>query len=116
MNRTASVPTPLPPSDGRTLKIESNPTCIVTPAILPAVTHYDDDGNVIEHIPAEPCPSVLNTHEVARFLRFDSDCPEKCVERLRAHGLRGVLLGKHLRYRIEEVQRFVKDKEKKDNR
>jgi len=83
----------------------------VTQAILPAVTHYDSDGKFAEHIPAEPCPSLLTATEAARYLRLDLidvEHPEKTLDYYRGQGLlRGTQVGKAVRYRRVELDDFL---------
>ncbi len=90
---------------------ESNLNCFVTSAILPATNIYDDDGNVVEHIPAELCPELLIATEAARYLRLDLidvEHPEETLNYYRSQGLlRGTQVGKAVRYRRVELDRFL---------
>ncbi len=55
-----------------------------------------------------PCPAVMTAAELAEFLRLDGEHPERCLKYWRDMGLlRGVRLGKTLRYRLCDVEDFL---------
>lgn len=89
-----------------------------TPAILPAVTRYDAHGNIIEFIPAQPCPEVLTEDEAVRYLRLDLIDVKDPANTLRYYRKAGLLratqLGKAVRYRRIELDRFL-DRQTEDN-
>ena len=89
-----------------------------TPAILPAITRYDEDGNAVEVIPAQPCPEVLTEDEAVRYLRLDLIDVKDPTDTLRYYRKAGLLratqLGKAVRYRRVELDRFL-EKQTEDN-
>lgn len=59
-----------------------------------------------------PCPPILTALEVAKLLRIESEDPERSVEYYRSQGkLHGFRVGRHIRYRLEEVMRFAQAQE-----
>ena len=55
-----------------------------------------------------PCPAVMTADEVGQFLRLDGEHPGRCLKYWRDTGLlRGVRLGKTLRYRLVDVLDFL---------
>lgn len=93
-------------------------TYFPTPAILPASTRRDDEGNVVEFIPAQPCPEVLTEDEAVRYLRLDLidvKDPGDTLRYYRKCGLmRATQLGKAIRYRRSELDRFL-EQQTQDN-
>jgi len=89
-----------------------------TLAILPEVTRYDDQGNVVEYIPAQPCPEVLTESEAVRYLRLDLIDVKDPADTLRYYRKAGLLratqLGKAVRYRRSELDSFL-DRQTQDN-
>jgi len=59
----------------------------------------------------QPCPDLLTPDEVVRFLRLDIDGPAKPLKTLQYYRyrglLRGIQVGKRLRYTRAEVLRFI---------
>jgi len=64
-----------------------------------------------------PCPAVLTADELISLLRLDGEHPGRCLKFWRDMGLlRGVRLGKTLRYRLADVLDFLDRKAaEKDN-
>ncbi len=55
-----------------------------------------------------PCPAVLTADELISLLRLDGEHPGRCLKYWRDMGLlRGVRLGKTLRYRLCDVEAFL---------
>jgi hypothetical protein len=81
------------------------------PGILPAVHRRAPDGRIVEVAPATPCPDLLTEEEAIRYLRLDIidiDKPEDTLRRYRKLGLiRGTQVGKCVRYRRQELERFL---------
>ena len=71
------------------------------PAILP--------GN-----PPTPCPDLLTAEEAIRYLRLDCNCQTRgdlTLRRYRELGiLRGTRVGRHIRYRRVELEKFLAKK------
>lgn len=61
--------------------------------------------------PSEPCPEVLTVEETIRYLRLDlidvSDPAETLAYYRRKGLLRGTQIGKCVRYRRREIERFL---------
>jgi hypothetical protein len=78
-------------------------------AILPGYARHDAEGKVVEIVPAEPCPDLLTEDEAVRYLRLtDAADPTQTLYRYRAAGLlRATQVGKWLRYRRSELERFL---------
>ncbi len=56
----------------------------------------------------KPAPMVLTAGEVATLLRLDGEHPERTLKYFRDRGmLRGVRLGKKVRYRLQDIQTFL---------
>lgn len=81
------------------------------PGILPPVYRREPDGRVVEVAPAMPCPELLTEDEAIRYLRLDIidvENPEETLRRYRKQGLvRGTQVGKCVRYRRQELERFL---------
>ena len=76
-------------------------------AVLPGRLIRDETGNVTGRELAEPCPEVLDSDQVARFLQIDdlSD-PDDVLYRLRRDGvLRGFKPSSSWRYLRSEIVR-----------
>ena len=62
--------------------------------------------------PPEPCPELMTEEEAVRYLRLDVDGPKKPEDTLRYYRekglLRGTKVGRRLRYRRVELDRFLK--------
>ena len=55
-----------------------------------------------------PAPLVLTADETASLLRLEGDHPQRCLKYWRDAGeLKGVRLGKRIRYPLFEVLRFL---------
>ena len=90
--------------------IPMNPI-IVNQPILPGRVRRDEQGNLVETVPAEPCPELLTAEEAIRYLRLDetevSD-PERTLKYYREkRGLRGTQVGRRVRYRRIELDRLL---------
>lgn len=58
-----------------------------------------------------PCPAVLTADELIGLLRLDGEHPGRCLKYWRDTGqLRGIRLGKTLRYRLCDIQGFLERK------
>lgn len=58
-----------------------------------------------------PCPMVLTGGELIALLCLDGPNPERTLKYWRDEGqLRAVRLGKKVRYRLEDVERFLEQK------
>ena len=59
--------------------------------------------------PAEPAPYVLTEADMVRLLRLDGNAdPYQCLKRYRQKGwLRGTQVGRHIRYTLANVLRFL---------
>ena len=58
-----------------------------------------------------PCPAIMTAEEVARLLRLDGDHPERCLKYWRdQHELKGIILGKKVRYRLQDILDFLATK------
>jgi len=72
---------------------------------------YDADGNVIERYLAEPCPELLTEEEAIRYLRLDLidiNDPADTLRYYRRQGLlRAIQVGKAVRYRRIDLERFL---------
>ena len=59
----------------------------------------------------QPCPELLTPDEVVRFLRLDVDGPADPMQTLRYYRerglLRGVKVGRRMRYTRKELLRFI---------
>ena len=79
--------------------------------ILPAVLGKGKDGNLVELVPAMPCPDLLTEEEALRYLRLDIievEHPHETLRRYRKQGLiRGTQVGKCVRYLKTELERFL---------
>ena len=79
--------------------------------VLPPVYRTDPDGRVTEIAPAAPCPELLTEQEAIRYLRLDIidvENPQDTLRRYRKLGLiRGTQVGKCVRYRRQELERFL---------
>jgi hypothetical protein len=79
--------------------------------ILPPSYRREPDGRMVELQPAMPCPELLTEEEAVRYLRLDIidvDDPGKTLRRYRKMGLiRGTQVGKCVRYRRAELERFL---------
>jgi len=63
-----------------------------------------------------PCPAVMTADELAALLRLDGEHPGRCLKYWRDMGLlRGVRLGKTLRYRLCDVEAFLDRKAGAEN-
>ncbi len=84
---------------------------LLTNGILPPVFKRDADGRLVELVPATPCPDLLTEEEAIRYLRLDIidvENPEDTLRRYRKQGLiRGTQVGKCVRYRRSELERFL---------
>ncbi|MCC6968975.1 MAG: helix-turn-helix domain-containing protein [Phycisphaerales bacterium] len=84
---------------------------IFSPGVLPAHYRRDAEGRLVEVAPAMPCPELLTEEEALRYLRLDIidiDNPEDTLRRYRKLGLiRGTQVGKCVRYRRQELERFL---------
>ena len=64
--------------------------------------------------PPVPCPELLTEEEVIRYLRLDVDGPKRpevTLRRYREIGLlRGVKIGRMLRYRRVDIEEFLEKK------
>lgn len=82
-----------------------------TPGILPAMYRREPDGKLVEVSPPMPCPELLTEEEAIRYLRLDIidvENPEETLRRYRKQGLiRGTQVGKCVRYRRSELERFL---------
>ncbi len=59
----------------------------------------------------KPCPAVLTGDEVIEFLRLDGNNPERTLKFYRdERQLKGVRLGRRLRYRLVDVISFLEQK------
>jgi len=68
-------------------------------------------GNEILLPNGKPAPSVLTLKELIELLRIEGKNPERTIKYYRDVGLlRGIKLGRHLRYRLEDVQEFLAQK------
>jgi hypothetical protein len=55
-----------------------------------------------------PCPPVLTADEAALLLRISSANPTRTIEYYRSSGMiKGIRVGKNVRYRLDEVLRFA---------
>lgn len=83
----------------------------VPPGILPSVYRREPDGRLVEIAPATPCPDLLTEEEAIRYLRLDIidvESPADTLRRYRKQGLvRGTQVGKCVRYRRTELERFL---------
>lgn len=63
----------------------------------------------------KPAPAVLTAEETAELLRLDNGDPLRTLKFYRDEGeLRGVRIGRRIRYRLEDVERFLKQKAEKN--
>ncbi|MCC6678947.1 MAG: helix-turn-helix domain-containing protein [Phycisphaerales bacterium] len=83
----------------------------VIPGILPPLYRREPDGRLVEVAPAMPCPDLLTEEEAIRYLRLDLidvESPEDTLRRYRRQGLvRGTQVGRCVRYRRSELERFL---------
>lgn len=86
--------------------------------VLPPVYRREPDGRLVEIAPAMPCPDLLTEDEAVRYLRLDLidvEDPAETLRRYRKRGLvRGTQVGKCVRYRRAELDRFL-DRITEDN-
>lgn len=62
-----------------------------------------------------PAPVVLTATETIELLRLEGKSPERTLKFYRDEGqLAGVRIGRKVRYRLEEVERFLRQKEAKN--
>lgn len=63
----------------------------------------------VEFLPdGRPCPMVLTSDEVISLLRLDGKHPERTLKYFRDAGmLHGVILGKKVRYRLQDIKTFL---------
>jgi len=84
---------------------------LISPGILPPVYRRESDGRIVEVLPAMPCPDLLTEEEALRYLRLDIidvENPEDTLRRYRKLGfIRGTQVGKCIRYRRTELERFL---------
>jgi len=58
-----------------------------------------------------PAPAVLTADEVIELLRLDGEHPERTLKFYRDEGqLQGIRIGRHVRYPLAEVMRFLDEK------
>ena len=100
------------PKLAKTEATQTSTNILITQAILPAATRYDDDGSVVYYQPAEPCAELLTETEAIRYLRLDTIAglkrPGETLARYRASGmLRGTQVSKAVFYRRIELDRFL---------
>ena len=58
-----------------------------------------------------PAPVVLTVDETIELLRLDGEHPERTLKFYRDEGLlKGVRLGRKMRYPLDEVMRFLSEK------
>lgn len=64
---------------------------------------------VITFLPdGSPAPAVLTASEVIKLLRLEGDNPERTLKYYRDEGmLKGLRLGKKVRYRLIDVESFL---------
>lgn len=83
----------------------------IQPGVLPPAFRRLPDGRFEEIAPAMPCPDLLTEAEAIRYLRLDAidvENPEETLRRYRKQGLvRGTQVGKCVRYRRKELERFL---------
>lgn len=83
----------------------------LSPCVLPASYRQEPDGRMVLVAPAVPCPELLTEEEAIRYLRLDAvdiENPADTVRRYRKLGLiRGTQVGKCIRYRRCELDRFL---------
>lgn len=81
------------------------------PGVLPPAFRRESDGRIVQVAPAMPCPDLLTEEEAIRYLRLDAidvDNPEETLRRYRKLGqIRGTQVGKCVRYRRKELERFL---------
>lgn len=79
--------------------------------ILPATYRHGPNGELVEELPASPCPELLTGEEAARYLRLteiDIADPERTLKYYRERwGLRATQVGKKLRYLRIELDRLL---------
>lgn len=76
------------------------------------------EGASIPFLPeGRPAPAVMTAEEAAAFLRLDDNGKaERCLKYWRDTGqLRGVRLGRRVRYRLEDIQTFLAAKAGAEN-
>ena len=99
------------PELAKTEATQTSTQNFITQAILPAATRYDDDGSVVYCRPAEPCPELLTEQEAIRYLRLDLVDIKNPGDTLRHYRNEGILratqVGKAIRYRRIELERFL---------
>ena len=80
-----------------------------TTSILPKAIKRDAHGNIVEIIPTEPCPDLLTEEEAIRYLRLDdAKDPAQTLYRYRQKGLlKGTQVGRWVRYRRSELEKFL---------
>ena len=66
----------------------------------------------IPYLPSgKPCPFVLTGDEVIELLQLDGNNPERTLKFYRDEGqLKGFRLGRRVRYRLEDVIKFLQQK------
>jgi hypothetical protein len=83
----------------------------LSPCVLPAQLRQEPDGRWVLIAPAVPCPELLTEAEAIRYLRLDVidiENPDETLRRYRKLGLvRGTQVGKCVRYRRCELDRFL---------
>lgn len=79
-------------------------------AILPGKLLDDGYEGLLREV-AGPCPELLTEDEAIRYLRLDEaggDAPTKTLARYRSMGrLHGTQVGRNIRYRRIELERFL---------
>jgi len=50
-----------------------------------------------------PAPFLMNTQELAQFLRLDVRFPADSIERMRRHGLKAVQVSRHVFFKLDDV-------------
>jgi len=62
--------------------------------------------------PPRPLPDILTAEEACVYLRLDGADPKAALDRFRDQGrIRAVRIGKHCRYRVADLDEFVKSQE-----
>ena len=75
------------------------------------LTDLQFSGPILPGNPPEPCPELLTSEEAVRYLRLNVNGhkrPDKTLRYYREKGkLRGVRVGKRIRYRREDLEAFL---------
>lgn len=90
-------------------------------ATLPPVSTADTPAPVVNSFtitgvvwlptnPPKPAPGLLTREEVALFLRLGKGAKRTIDHYVASGQLKAVQIGKALKFRLEDVQTFVKDK------